>query len=166
MCFSIVNRAKLAQRKYQSRRLGLDESVRLANVVIRGNNIKIGNHTYMNSGYITTAPEARVTIGEWCSIGYNVSILARTHDASIPTGPKGSRPLKLADVKIGEGVWIGNNAVIIPGVTIGDYCVVGANSVVTSDVPENSVVGGNPAVVLYTKKEENVQAHKRLIGKA
>lgn len=48
-------------------------------------------------------------------------------------------------IKIGERVWIGANATVLPGVTIGDNAVIGAGSIVTRDVPENTVVTGNPA---------------------
>lgn len=51
-------------------------------------------------------------------------------------------------VTIGENVWIGGNAVICPGVTIGDNVVVGAGAVVTKDVPNNVVIGGNPAKII------------------
>jgi acetyltransferase-like isoleucine patch superfamily enzyme len=53
-------------------------------------------------------------------------------------------------VVIGDDVWIGANAVILPGVTIGRHCVVAAGAVVTKDVPDNTVVGGVPAKVLKT----------------
>jgi acetyltransferase-like isoleucine patch superfamily enzyme len=53
-------------------------------------------------------------------------------------------------VVIGDDVWIGANAVILPGVTIGRHCVVAAGAVVTKDVPDNTVVGGIPAKVLRT----------------
>lgn len=51
-------------------------------------------------------------------------------------------------VIIGQNVWVGDKATILPGVTIGDGAVIGANSVVTKDVPPYSIVGGNPAKVL------------------
>ena len=111
----------------------------------------IGPNTYYNSGRIASLPEAPVRIGKWCAIGYNVTILAVTHDLNFPTGPEGRRPLKKGAVTIGDGVWIGTNVVILPGVTIGEFAVVGANSVVRKDVEAFAVVAGNPAEVLLMK---------------
>jgi len=51
-------------------------------------------------------------------------------------------------VTIGNNVWIGGNVTILPGVTIGDNCTIGAGSVVTRDIPDNSVAAGNPARVI------------------
>lgn len=53
-------------------------------------------------------------------------------------------------VKIGNNVWIGGRAVIVPGVTIGDNAVIAAGAVVTKDVPAGAVVGGNPAKIIKT----------------
>jgi acetyltransferase-like isoleucine patch superfamily enzyme len=55
-------------------------------------------------------------------------------------------------VEIGNNVWIGDKATILPGVTIGDNCIVAANAVVTKSIPENSIVAGNPAKVIKTIK--------------
>ncbi|NRW82134.1 acetyltransferase-like isoleucine patch superfamily enzyme [Clostridium beijerinckii] len=58
-------------------------------------------------------------------------------------------------VRIGNNVWIGSNAVILPGVTIGDNSVIGAGSVVTHDIPENVVAVGNPCRVLREINEQD-----------
>ncbi|MEG2632990.1 MAG: DapH/DapD/GlmU-related protein, partial [Oscillospiraceae bacterium] len=55
---------------------------------------------------------------------------------------------KTAPVHIGNNVWIGGGAIILPGVTIGDNAVIGAGSVVTKDIPSNTVAVGNPCRVL------------------
>ncbi|MDE7203257.1 MAG: hypothetical protein K2O91_15450, partial [Lachnospiraceae bacterium] len=60
-----------------------------------------------------------------------------------------------APIKIGAHVWIGSNATVLPGVTIGDYAVVAAGAVVTRDVPAMTVVGGVPAKVLKKVKESS-----------
>ena len=75
--------------------------------------------------------------------------------------PYAKQPLLTAPVTISEGCWIGEKAMILPGVTIGKKCIIGAGSVVTKSVPDYCMAMGNPAVVkkMYsfeTKKWENV----------
>lgn len=115
-------------------------------------NIHIGAHTYLNSGMVQSGRMSKVIIGEWCAIGYNVNILAKTHDVNKPTGPESERPIPEKDINIGDRVWLGSNVYIREGVTVGDDAVVGANSVVTKDVPPKAVVGGVPAKIIYTKE--------------
>ena len=62
-----------------------------------------------------------------------------------------------APIHIGKRVWIGSNATILPGVTIGDGAIVAAGAVVTKDVPENTIVSGVPAKVMRTISEEEMQ---------
>ena len=63
-------------------------------------------------------------------------------------------------VRIKRNVWIGANATILPGVTIGENAVVGAGSVVTKDVPDNAVVAGNPARLIRFLDAERLNAHQ------
>ncbi|MBL8001542.1 MAG: acyltransferase [Flavobacteriales bacterium] len=154
--FSILR----AYRSYRiRRRFGLSSSVALGDVVIQGRGLTIGNDTYFNSGRIASTGEAPVRIGKWCAIGYNVTILAVTHDLNFPTGPEHLRPLKKGAVTIGDGVWVGSNAMVLPGVTIGDFAVIGANTVVRKDVPAFAVVVGNPAEVVLMKDPERCREH-------
>ncbi len=141
------------------RRFRLHASVAIGDVAVHGAGLSIGNNTYFNSGRIVSLPEVPVRIGKWCAIGYNVTILSVTHDLNFPTGPEGVRPLKKGAITIGDGVWIGSNAMVLPGVTIGEFAVVGANTVVRSDVPPFAVVAGNPAQVLLTKDPERCREH-------
>lgn len=89
----------------------------------------------------------RIELGENTTLAYGVTIL--TH--ADPNGPRNKLsklyPPKQAPVIIGRDCWIGANATILPGVTIGDFSVVAAGSVVTKDVPSGVVVAGNPAVI-------------------
>ena len=85
-----------------------------------------------------------ITIGDDVTMSIRVAVMA--HDASTK---KTLGYTKIGQVHIGNHVFIGANATILPGVTIGDYSVIGAGSVVTHDVPERTVVAGVPAKVIY-----------------
>lgn len=107
-----------------------------------GCNIHIGNNFFANFN-LTILDEAPVTIGDNVFIGPNVSIYTACHPlepGARNTGVEWAEP-----VTIGNSVWIGGSVTILPGVTIGDNCVIGAGSVVTKDVASGTVVGGNPA---------------------
>ncbi|MCW2279050.1 acyltransferase [Heliophilum fasciatum] len=83
----------------------------------------------------------RIRIGEDCVIGYNTTILA--HEYLL-------REYRVGDVVIGDRVVIGANCTLLPGIEIGERAVIAAGSVVTADVPANTLVGGVPARVIRT----------------
>jgi len=110
-----------------------------------GTNVHIGNHFYANFNLVIV-DDIDVYIGEYVMIAPNVTITPTGHpvDADLRRpGTQFSIP-----VRIGNNVWIGSNAVILPGITIGDNSVIGAGSVVTHDIPENVIAVGNPCNVL------------------
>lgn len=110
-----------------------------------GRNIYIGENFFANFN-LTILDEAEVRIGRNAFIGPNVGIYTACHPldaAKRATGVEWAEP-----VTIGDDVWIGGGATILPGVTIGDGVVIGAGSVVTRDVPPRCVAGGNPARVI------------------
>ncbi len=144
-------------------KLHLPSHVSIGDVRVIGKNFTIGEHSYFNSGHIATAPDAKISIGKWCAIGHNVTILAITHDTGIPTGDALQRPSKKGDVIIEDGVWIGSNAIITPGVTIGKQAVIGGNSVVTQDIPPFMVATGIPCKPLFRKSDEEISQHNELI---
>ena len=83
-------------------------------------------------------------IGDYTQIGHNVILATLNHDLT----PEHRGTTITAPIVIGENVWIGAHATVIPGVTIGNNAVIAAGAVVTKDVPENAVVGGNPARII------------------
>lgn len=112
-----------------------------------GENIHVGHHFFANFN-LTILDEAEVRFGNHVFIGPNVSIYTACHPLEQEERDKG---VEWAEpVTIGDSVWIGGNAVILPGVTIGSNVVIGAGSVVTHDVPDNVVVAGNPAKMIKT----------------
>ncbi|MFB6250544.1 MAG: sugar O-acetyltransferase [Halobellus sp.] len=110
-----------------------------------GDNIYLGESFYANFDCVVL-DVCPVTIGDGCLLGPGVHIYTATH----PLDPK-KRAEGLehgSPVTIGDNVWIGGQAVLNPGITVGDGSVVGSGAVVTTDVPEDVVVRGNPATVI------------------
>lgn len=106
-------------------------------------NLKIGNHVSINP-YFKCMSAGKVTIEDGAMLAMGVSIITNNHDLYE------RQLLTIEEVHIKKNAWIGANVTILPGVTIGHNAVVGAGSVVTHDVPDNTVVVGNPARPLKT----------------
>lgn len=113
--------------------------------------IKIGSNCYFGAFNHITATN-RIEIGNNILTGKFVTITDNSHgDTAFHTlqTPPINRPLySKGPVKIGNNVWIGDKATILPNVTIGDGAVIAANAVVTNDVPAYSVAAGNPAKIV------------------
>ncbi len=114
-----------------------------------GKNIHIGKNVFINMG-CKFQDQGGIFIEDGALIGHNVVLATLNHAAS----PKDRGSMIPAPIRIGKNVWVGANAVILPGVTIGDGAIVAAGAVVNRDVPENTVVGGVPAKVIRTIHEE------------
>ncbi len=108
-----------------------------------GQNIKLGKGVFLNAG-CCFQDQGGIEIGDGALIGHQVVIATLNHDPD-PSKRQNMRP---APVKIGNGVWIGAHATILPGVTVGDGAVIGAGAVVTKDVPQNAVAVGVPAKIV------------------
>lgn len=115
-----------------------------------GKNITIGKDVFVNSG-CHFQDQGGITIGDGSLIGHNVVLATINHDLD----PRNNRKNHYAPITIGNHVWIGSNATILPGVNIGDWAVVAAGAVVTKDVPAYAVVGGIPAKILKTIENES-----------
>lgn len=106
-----------------------------------GSHIRIGRNVFVNQN-CTFYDLGGLHIGDDVMIGPNVSLITSGH----PIDPLERRRTTIAKpIVIERNVWIAASAIVIGGVTVGENSVVGAGSVVTKDVPPNSVVGGNPA---------------------
>ena len=108
--------------------------------IILGDNIRI------NRG-VTLTSYSRVSIGTFSIIGEFASIRDANHGMALGQ-PMRIQPHTSAPISIGKDVWIGRGSCILPGVTIGDGAIIGANSVVTRNVPPRTLVAGAPARVL------------------
>ncbi len=112
-----------------------------------GKNITVGKNVFINSG-CKFQDQGGITIGDDTLIGHNVVLATLNHGIA----PEERHDLFPAPIHIGKNVWIGANAVVLPGVAIGDHAVIAAGAVVTKDVPANAVVGGIPAKVIRSIK--------------
>jgi len=108
-----------------------------------GKNISFGKNVFLNTG-CSFQDRGGIRIGDGSLLGMNVTIATLNHGLSLET----RNTTYPSPVIIGENVWIGSNATILPGVTIGDNAIVAAGAVVTKSVPENTVVAGVPAKVI------------------
>lgn len=110
-----------------------------------GYNIEIGKNFYANHNLLILDC-AKVTFGNNVFIGPNCSFYTPIHPLDAKTRNRGIEIAK--PIKVGNNVWFGGNVTVLPNVTIGDNCVIGAGSVVTKDIPANSLAVGNPAKVI------------------
>ncbi|MBQ8973312.1 MAG: sugar O-acetyltransferase [Clostridia bacterium] len=106
-----------------------------------GSTVSIGEGTYINSG-LTLIDDYNITIGKGCLFGTNVTLCTTGHPIDPEKRAEGS--MYSFPIAIGDGAWIGAGAIVLPGVTIGRYAVIGAGSVVNKDIPDYTVAVGNP----------------------
>ena len=109
-----------------------------------------GKHVFINHSF-TAMSIGGIEIGDNVQIGPHVTIVTDNHDFD------NRYVLKCRKVTIGNNAWIGAEAKIMPGVTIGENAVIAGGAVVTKDVPANAIAGGNPAKVIKYIHEKNNQ---------
>jgi acetyltransferase-like isoleucine patch superfamily enzyme len=110
--------------------------------------VRIGGGSFLNIG-VMVAAAALVEIGEHCMLANGCFVTDANHrfdDPALPVPWQGFSTK--GPTRIGDNVWCGANVVVTSGVTIGERCVIGANSVVTTDLPAYSIAAGAPARVL------------------
>jgi len=127
-------------------RLGMEVELR----TVEAGRIHIGEDTRLNRGCTLTS-YARIRIGDFTIIGEFVSIRDANH--GLKRGePMRYQPHTCEAILVGRDVWIGRGSCILPGVTIGEGAVIGANSVVTRDVPDFAIAAGVPAKVIKMRQ--------------
>lgn len=125
------------------------------------NLLEIGSDCYVGMNSILNGFHARLKIGNFVSIAQNVNIM-------VDSGPNASAlmqrvfPIEKGDVSIGNNCWIGASSIIMPGVTLGEFCVVAANSYVNISFPAFSIIGGSPARLIrsFTDEEKTLVLRK------
>ena len=110
-------------------------------------NVTIGDYTRIGIHSTIIGP---VCIGQHVNLAQGVVVTALNHNYEDVSKRIDKQGVSTKPVVIGDDVWIGANSVVLPGVTIGNHCVVAAGAVVTKDVPDNTLVGGVPAKILKT----------------
>lgn len=132
---------------YHNGRLVIDGVVRInrGTKVLIGENaiLKIGHNTYINEHSRIQCRED-IEIGKGCAIAWNVNILDTDEHVAVINGKKSTN----GKVTIGNRVWIGCNVIILKGTVLGDGSIIAAGSVVTKDVPQATLIGGNPAKII------------------
>lgn len=128
--------------------------------------LQLGDRTYIAAGaYLTgslrtgrdcsmnayTVVRGDVQIGNAVRIGAHTSIIGFNHTMTTMDVEFFRQPLESRGIRIGDDVWIGSHVVILDGITVGDHAVLAAGAVVTKDVPEGAVVGGNPAKLIRSR---------------
>jgi len=130
-------------------KLGRATGVQLGCRFLNGRKVSLGDNNVVNFGCLFDGRKFNITTGSNVSIGPEATILTLGHD---PQSPDFSD--KGGDVVIGDRVWIGYRALVMPGVNIGDGAVVAAGAVVTTDVEPYTIVAGVPAKKIGDRNRE------------
>ena len=117
---------------------------------LNGRRVSLGGHNVINFGCLLDGRKFNITTGDNVSMGPEATILTLGHDPQSPECEDNG-----GDVVIGDRVWIGYRALIMPGVTIGEGAVVAAGAVVTKDVEPFTIVGGVPAKKIGDRNQDH-----------
>ena len=117
-----------------------------------GENISLGENSHINQYCcIWASKNSKIVLGDNILMGPGAKIFSSNHNKNVDI-PMNEQEWIEEDVIIGNDVWLGANAVIVPGVKIGDGSIVAAGAVVTKDVGSNTVVAGVPATIIKERK--------------
>lgn len=112
--------------------------------------ITFGKDCYI-SYHNTFLAGGNITLGDGVLMASNILVSSENHSTDPEAGAYYmDQPIKCADVSIGDGTWLGERAMVMAGVHIGKWCVIGGGSIVTHDVPDYSIAVGSPARVIKT----------------
>ncbi|WP_203257357.1 CatB-related O-acetyltransferase [Hyunsoonleella ulvae] len=134
-------------------------------LLVNNSYVEVGNKSYHNGNFNIRGRGRKVVIGSYCAIGKDVKLILNNHPIEFAalqysfytsyfkTLPKKTKKAEEA-IYIGSDVWIGDNVVILPDVTIGHGCVIGAGSVVTKSIPPYTIIAGVPAKKIKMRFDE------------
>ncbi|CDC59392.1 putative uncharacterized protein [Phocaeicola coprophilus CAG:333] len=121
-----------------------------------GKNITVGKNVFINA-CCHFQDQGGITLGDNCLVGHNVVFATLNHGFA----PEERQSMLPAPIVVGRNVWIGSNSTILQGVTIGDNSIIAAGSVVTKDVPANTIVAGVPARFIRSISPEEEKQQKQ-----
>ena len=127
-----------------------------------GTNLRCGNRVFINFN-ATILAQAPITLGDDVMIGPNCSLITVGHPVADHQMRRGGWE-QAKPISIGENTWLGANVTVLPGVSIGKQCVVGAGTLVTRDIPDNSLVLGSPGTVVRTLDDSQPLERTQLNG--
>jgi acetyltransferase-like isoleucine patch superfamily enzyme len=135
---------ELFDRWKRAEELGFGEKSSIYDSSLVFGDVKVGTNCWIGPFTIIDG-SGGLEIGNFCTVSVGVQIYS--HDSVKQTLSSGKYPIERLKVKIGNNVYIGPNAIIVKGIKIGNNCVIGAYSYVKDDIPDNSIVFGQPAKI-------------------
>ncbi|MEK6936797.1 MAG: acyltransferase [Nanoarchaeota archaeon] len=133
--------------KFLFKKMGKKVVIKEFNVIKHLGNIEIGNYSEINQFCFINAMGG-LKIGDYCQIAPMVSLVTFNYKKDNLPMPYIKQGEEKKSIELGNNVWLGNKVTVVAGVKIGDNSIIGANSVVTKDVPANSIAVGSPATVV------------------
>ncbi len=121
---------------------------------VKGFNKKVIIKNHVNINGCTILGSGGVTFGNYYHSGEQITLITSNHNYDSTLSIPYDKTQVIKDIVIKDFVWIGHGAIICPGVTIGEGAIVAAGAVVTKDVPDCAIVGGNPAKIIKFRNQE------------
>jgi len=147
--------------KTQLKYCGREVQIKRGAMFLGPENISIGDHSCIGeyTQFKGGGKKGEIIIGKWCQIASFVIIATGNHNIN---GKLYYDNVQYKSIHIGDNVWIASNAIILPGVNIGNNSVVGAGAVVRKNVPANTIVGGVPAKKIGLVPKHNSRAINKI----
>lgn len=126
--------------------------------------VEIGEYVYIGPGARLFALGG-ISIGDGTIIGPRATVYTSNHNFfSTETVPYANTTVSVKPVDVGKGCWLGDSVMLLPGVTLGDHCLVGAGSVVRGIFPPGTILSGNPARATSALSEEQIATKCKLLA--